>query len=40
MNSEFKVNSGRPIPTNRHDNPFPFEEMNVGDSFDVKHGQM
>ena len=40
MNSEFTVNSGKPIPTNRHDNPFPFENMNIGDSFDVKHGQM
>ena len=40
MNSEFKVNSGKPIPTNSYDSPFPFKEMNVGDSFDVGHGQM
>tara|TARA_R110000824_G_scaffold77651_1_gene196313 strand:+ start:1261 stop:1509 length:249 start_codon:yes stop_codon:yes gene_type:complete len=40
MNSEFKVDSGRPIPTNSYDSPFPFKEMNVGDSFDVGHSQM
>ena len=37
---EFKVDSGRPIPTNRYNSPFPFTTMNVGDSFDVRHGQM
>ena len=40
MNMEFKVDHGRPIPTNRHNSPFPFETMNIGDSFDVRHGQM
>ena len=40
MNSEFKLDHGRPIPTNRHDSPFPLEEMKIGDSFDVRHGQM
>ena len=40
MSMEFKVDHGRPIPTNRHNSPFPLEAMKVGDSFDVRHGQM
>ena len=33
----FEIERGRPIPTNRHSNPFPLDQMNVGDSFDVEH---
>ena len=40
MDEQFKVDHGRPIPSNRHNTPFPMEAMNIGDSFDVRHGQM
>ena len=40
MNEEFKIDHGKPIPSNRHSTQFPFGEMIVGDSFDVRHGQM
>ena len=40
MSLTFKIDHGKPIPTNRHSSPFPFEQMNVGDSFDVRHGQL
>ena len=40
MDEQFKVDHGRPIPSNRHNTPFPMEAMNIGDSFDVRHRQM
>jgi len=36
----FEIEKGKPIPSNRHDNPFPFEKMIVGDSFVVSPGEM
>ena len=36
----FEIEKGRPIPSNRHDNPFPLDQMAVGDSFTVNHSVM
>ena len=37
---DFKIEKGKPIPSNRHSNPLPLAKMDVGDSIDIKLNQM